>query len=195
MSEATNTTDELLKEVALETEEKTPGAGSIQFEPEAEPKTYHSDLELDPEPQPEPPPTNGVSSKTLLSPDLSADLAVGAIDFIQTMLFTALVKWKTKKQIGPEDYDNIKVLVNEMEAKLKDWNDLHISEKAKVRILERMNKKITELPFNDKEYENLYTTIKEMIKEMPGYQLPPSMGLSIALAQALVPRAIDILMD
>lgn len=192
--EFSSSQEELLKEFAEPTEDKNPGE-AIEFEPEnptgpgastPPPQIELEDIEEVVQDRP----------KNLLSPETSADLAVGAIDLLQSTIFTALLKAKVKKKVGgKEKMDEIQVVINEMEANAKDWNDLPVSDKAKVRIVERMKKKIKELPFEDDEYDKIHEALVLIIKDMPQYQLPPSLGLTIAISHAIIPRAVDILVD
>lgn len=139
---------------------------------------------------------NESANKNLLSVETSASLYVGVFDSLQQMLLTTLHKWKLKRIIGNDkDLERFEELSQSVSDGLKDFNDLEIPERAKLRIMQRVQKKVNDLPFTDSEYEQLEESLLLILREMPGYQLPPNYALMMAMANVMLPRVLDVIVD
>lgn len=207
MADVHESTDQLLEAFAQPTAEVRPGRSSIQFidDDEAQEGTPAGPppadpVELRPEPPapaPEPEPPAPAEARTdLLSPEATADLFIGGVDFLQTQVFTKIMQAKIRKRMGGrEDHDRIMTLLDELEEGHQQLMNLEISDRAKVRLMKRAVQKIDELPFTDKEFDQIQQALVIIIRDMPGYRLPASYGLALAFGQVLVPRFIDVVTD
>lgn len=197
-----STADSLINEFAQNTELKNPANGmDHDFE---EPETPVEDFEQQPEPinQPqtstEPINTPGdlLRPESKLSLETQATLLVGTFDSIQQMILRALHTWKLNKKLGgKEENQRIRELIEEIESSTKQISDLDLPERAKVRIVERTGKKIADLPFTDNEYDQLEEALRLILQDMPGYQLSPGAGLTLAAISIMAPRIVDIIID
>ena len=134
--------------------------------------------------------------KALLSVETSASLYVGVFDSLQTMILTTLHKWKLKRKIGNDkDLERFEELNQSVNDGLKQFDELEIPDRAKVRILKRVQEKVKELPFTDSEYDQLEESLTLILREMPGYQLPPNYALMMAMANVMLPRILDVVVD
>lgn len=196
MTEISKSGASLLEEFAKETEYKS-SSNTINtddfdteivndefddFEPEV---NSNDNIQDEPIYQPE---TN------LLSVETSASLYVGVFDSLQQTLLTTIHNWKLKKRVG-KDYDKFKELSNSVNDGLKKLEELEIPERAKVRIINKVNQKIKALPLEDQEYQQLEESLILILREMPGYQLPPNYALMMAMANVMLPRILDVVVD
>lgn len=140
----------------------------------------------------------------LLSPETTADIYIGIFDNLQTAILSRLHYWKLHKKIGVNklktdeeklEYSRLEQICSEVEDGLQQVVNLDISDRAKIRIMNRTLKKVNELPFTDAEYDQLNESLVLIIKDMPSYQLPPSLGLGLSFAQVMLPRIMDIVLD
>ncbi|MCZ2393283.1 MAG: hypothetical protein LC105_05465 [Chitinophagales bacterium] len=158
--------------------------------------SLEDDFEPVPEYKSEPITDEEPVNRNVLSVETSASLYVGVFDSLQQMLLTTLHKWKLKRKIGNDkDLERFEELSQSVADGLRDFNDLEIPDRAKVRILERVKKKVNDLPFTDSEYEQLEESLLLILKEMPGYQLPPNYALMMAMANVMLPRVLDVIVD
>ncbi len=201
MSEISASGAKLMEDFARETEHKAQPADLVHdFEPEEtitfdEDRSTEHDFEPMPEPKlPEDP--EDAPPKSLLSVETSASLYVGVFDSLQQMLLKSIYKWKLKRKIGTaEDLERFEELNESVNEGLKQFDELEIPDRAKIRILNRVQKKVEDLPFTDLEYDQLEESLVLIIKELPGYQLPPSYALMMALANVMLPRVLDVITE
>jgi len=186
----------LAEEFSKATEQKAAKTSTIEFFPDEEKRPT-----LEPEPQPEPEPENS-NLKTdnsdltsnLLSAETTADLFVGGLDVIQQQVFKFIIQAKVKKKIGKKaDKLEIEGLVDEVDQGIKQILEIDIEKRSLIRLMQRANAQIEALELSDDEYNDLATTLTAIIKDHPGYQLPPHYGLALAAAKIFIPRLIDTL--
>lgn len=96
---------------------------------------------------------------------------------------------------SPEEFEHFMQQCQDISDGVKQFEELEISDRAKVRIAQRMLKRIDELPFTDEEWDKMQEALTLIIREMPEYQLPPSWGFTLAIAQAMIPRTLDLMID
>ena len=192
--------DELLNDFSKETEHKAPGNG---FETDFE-ETKAGDFDAAPEPEPPAPPVNEpihtagdlLKQDSQLSLETQATLLVGTFDFIQSTILKALHTWKANKKFeSKEDAQRIREIIEDIEAGTTNIDAQELPDRAKIRILQRVGKKIADLPFDDAEYNRLEETLRLILKDMPGYQLSPNAGLALAALTVMAPRIADVLID
>lgn len=196
----------LMKDFATDTEHKsTPSDSSKDFEfieenePINTPKSKASntnDFEDIPVNKEDSEDSQEFESKNLLSIETSASLYVGVFDSLQTLLLTTLHKWKLKRKIGDDkELERFEELNQSIKDNFKQFEDLEIADRAKVRILGRVKDKVNALPFSDDEYDQLEESLILILREMPGYQLPPNYALMMAMANVMLPRILDVVVD
>lgn len=193
------TAEGLISEFSQDTELKNPAGGlDTDFD---EPEPPAADFEPQPEPIPDPPqPINTagdlIRPESRLSLETQATLLVGTFDNIQQMILKALHTWKLNKKLGgKEESQRIRELIEDIENSTTQLNDLELPERAKIRIVERTGKKISELPFTDQEYDHMEEALRLILQDMPGYQLSPGAGLTLAAITVMAPRIVDIIID
>lgn len=194
----------LMDDFGKQTEEKAPGNGfEVDFDTPEENFASAPNPEPTPVNNPQPVQTAGeklqdaaFEAKETLSPETQATLIVGAVDLIQQTLLAAIHKYKATKELGGKD-ERIKA-VELMEAVgdgIKQLDDLELPDRAKVRLMQRMKKKVDALPFEDNEYDQLEQALTLILKEMPGYQLSPGAALALAVTVVMAPRIADVITD
>lgn len=189
--------NQLANEFAKPTEPKAAKSPTIEFFPDEEQPTFSSE----PEPTPEPEPVKPSKAKeipdittNMLSAETTAGLFVGGIDVIQQQIFKFILQAKVKNKIGKKaDKLELESLLDEVDAGVRDILDIEIEKRSLIRMMQKANAKIEALNLSDDEFEDLEITLTAIIKDHPGYQLPPHYGLALAAAKIFIPRLIDTL--
>lgn len=191
------TAQALFNDISKETEYKAPGNDNIIF---LENDDENTGVVLDP-PKPKEEPINEqvkttIPAKKLLSPETSAALFVGGVDLAQSTAFIALIRLKLRKNVGDKkEVARINTLIADLEKHIEQIKDLPVSERQKVRLVQKANQKMARMAFTDEESEKLEEGLTAIIQEMPGYQLPPYMGLALVAAQVFIPRLVDVFLE
>lgn len=178
--------------------------GNTGEAPQQQPTTYHADFwtsgELSPEKTPAQPgidtpntPVPGTAvSKSLAA--ASARTAVVTINLTQATLFRPLVNWQFSRKIektfgdklerGLELVDNDETPQDEQEARIK---------KRLMRMFDERDKKISSIPFNDTEEQDMELAFREYFIQK-NVSLGPDIMLYCTLGSTLGKRAIDAFM-
>lgn len=136
------------------------------------------------------------ASENRLSPETTADIGIGALDLLQTQLLKALILYKAKQRIGDKEaYEKALTLLDKINEDGSNIGAFPISDQAYIRIMRRAVEKIDGLPFASDEWDRMHEALVLIIKDMPEYQMPPSMGFALAIGQVMIPRMIDVLAE
>lgn len=133
--------------------------------------------------------------RRLESAKTSATVYVGLLDILSQQLFGFLNRMYTKKKIGKEAYLEASVLCKKIDRGNAVLDEFELPMQAKIRIIARMQARIDELEFSDKDYETIEAPLADILKDLPGFELSPKWALMIATANVLLPRTIEIFED
>lgn len=132
--------------------------------------------------------TNKIKAK--LPPDISSEILIGAIDTTQSLVFGSLLKRKIRNRFTSVEIEKCKRYnqqVEDKEIKKKDLSDEDFEMLYAYNALQEVS---ADIPFTDEEYNKLKKPLSQLI-EINGYDIPPGIALSIAVAQIMAPRICD----
>ena len=138
--------------------------------------------------QPAAPVTEKVKSK--LPPDLSAEILVGSIDTTQSLVLGSILKRKIRNRFSPADIEKCKTFNQQVIDKKINKKDLKDDEYEMLYRYNALQEVAADIPFTDEEYTKLKKPLAQLI-EINGYDIPPGIALSIAVAQVMAPRICD----
>jgi hypothetical protein len=134
------------------------------------------------------------------SPEESADLITGAIDFTLTTSLTKIHKWKFRKTLTNEfGTDAILKLeeVNKEVERCKTANEtINLQPEHLQMLLYQHTHKaiIADIPFTDEETAKSNKTLARYI-EANGGDLPPNISLLLLGVQLIGPRIVDVIVE
>ena len=128
--------------------------------------------------------------KPKLPPDISSEILIGAIDTTQTLVFNALLKRKVRSRYTPAQVAKAEKLIAQLEEKSIKKQELSDDDFDLVQGYKRLSDIHNDIPFTDEEYTTLKKPLAKLI-EINGYDIPPNLAFSIAIAQVMAPRVVD----
>lgn len=134
--------------------------------------------------------TTAVKDKNKMPADLSAEILVGAVDTTNSLVFGAIHKRKMRNRFEPAEIDKCVKFNQQIEDKeilKKDLSDTDYDLLYRYNNLQEVGE---DIPFTDEEYIKLKKPLAQLI-EINGYDIPPGIALTIAVAQILAPRVCD----
>lgn len=195
----TATEFDLISEIEKQTEQKTPGINEPNI------AMNNSDFDKKPvevvEAQQSQIQQQAVEpvKKQLLSPDLTAEIAVESIDAIQSTVFLALNARKLKKRLFADSAE-YKLACNA--SYLSEEEILKQENADYVRTLQRKyndyNKRLKQLDksieYSEEEKTRMRKPVTEWVKKS-GFDLPPGLAFILVFSELTTDRVIDLIMD
>ncbi len=128
--------------------------------------------------------------KAKLPPDLSAEILVGSIDTTQSLVLGSILKRKIRNRFSPADIEKCKTFNQQVLDKKINKKDLNDKEYEMLYRYNALQEVAADIPFTDEEYTKLKKPLAQLI-QINGYDIPPGIALSIAVAQVMAPRICD----
>jgi hypothetical protein len=123
--------------------------------------------------------------------EASAGVAINMIDTGQQMGFGFWAGQKLKNKFTPEEIAECGALAHRLAEKELKWKELEEDQYEMLFAYQSLKNVVEDLPFSDGEKKALQKPMEEVIRQN-NYDIPPWMGLTVALVQALGSRAMGV---
>lgn len=184
-----NSTDQFFKDFERDTEPKE----AIPAVPETAPQPQFEPGGPEPADTTESGPEPKAKKKPAFSPETQAEFYIAGLDSAQTLLFKGINKRKMRRRFG-DKLERAVQLFHEMEAGRLKPAELAPEDYVLFMRIRDLKQVEDEIPFSDDEYKQLQTPLAKVI-EQSGYDLPPSMAISMAVMLVMAPRITAALME
>ena len=135
-----------------------------------------------------------------LSAELSADIIIGGVDFLQCQVLTRIHEHKFKKRMrsryGDGAMEAADALLNKLEAERKQntFADRTADEVGMLSLIKRYREVTDDIPFTEEEKDKVRPTLVAYLKERGG-QLPPWLGLGLMVTEMIGSRIMDAVFE
>lgn len=211
-----NNNNDLLTQLANETETKLPGDGNKVINSDfwdKKPEETETPEEKKPEKETEAPEEKKSEKETKTAEteevkpvperpkkldkevkEASARTMVQMVDFTQKLIFTPIVNYKARKKFTDAEVNRLdESNIEDANKESLEGEDLALRNKWD-RVMKRRDKKLKDIPFTDPEIKDLTTACFNYM-DVKQKELPPEYFLALTIATIVGKRAIDVVFD
>lgn len=136
-------------------------------------------------------PQTGEKPTVKMPVEASAGIAINMIDTGQQMGFGFWAGQKLKNKFTPEEIAECEALSHKLAEKEIKWKELEEDQYEMLFAYQSLKNVVEQLPFSDAERKALQKPMEEVIRQN-NYDIPPWMGLTVALVQTLGSRGMAV---